>query len=267
MIHGYYDESRARSYDLEHAGNDITTDDIPFYLDLARECHARGLPVLELGAGTGRVTLPIAREGIGIVGLDNAAAMLKVARTKSEAEHLGNVRWLQADMADFELDQRFGLAIIPFRSFLLLTTVAQQLSCLRCIYDHLVAGGRLALNFFNPDLSIIASWSGERKGLWEHDRPSPHQERWASRRYDTAKQQMQQDDVVHELTDDAAIISRVERSLRLRYVFRYEMEHLLSLAGFTVDSLHGWFDRRDFTAESSEMVWTASKHVAADSIT
>src|SRR5688572_4447993 len=180
MTRGYYDDARnARSYDGEQAGRDITTEDIPFYLELARECYEHGLPVLELGAGTGRVTLPIGREGIPIVGLDNAAPMLEVARQKSAG--LDNVRWVQADMADFELDQSFGLVIIPFRSFLLLTAVAQQLSCLRAIHRQLVDGGRLALNIFNPDLAVIASWLGDRNGLWEHDRPSSNHERWSTR--------------------------------------------------------------------------------------
>jgi len=262
MTRNYYDDSRARIYDAEHAGRDITTDDIPFYLDLARESHARGLPVLELGAGTGRVTLPIARQGIDIVGLDNAAPMLDIARANSAG--LDNVQWVQADMANFELNQRFGLVIIPFRSFLLLTTVAQQLSCLRTLHRHLVDGGRLALNFFNPDIAIIAAGL-ERRDLWERATPAPHHERWSRRRYDTAAQELQQDDIEHELTDEGAIITRIERNLRLRYVFRYEMQHLLSVTGFTVDSLYGWFDRRDFTSDSAEMVWIATKHIAPDS--
>ena len=45
----------------------------------------------------------------------------------------------------------------------------------------------------------------------------------------------------------------------MRYVFRYEMEHLLALSGFAIEALWGWFDKREFTAESSEMVWLARR--------
>ncbi len=254
---GYYEDSRnARSYDAEQAERDITTEDIPFYIDLARQSHDRGLPVLELGAGTGRVTVPIARTGVDIVGLDSSDAMLEVAREKSR--DLANVRWVRGDMADFELDERFGLVIIPFRSFLLLTTVAQQLSCLRAIHRHLAEGGRLALNFFNPDLRLMAAWMGDRKGLWERVESTRERERWLTTRYETSTQQLQSDEVLARLSDDGAIVTRIERNLHLRYVFRYEMEHLLALTGFTVEALHGWFDRRPFTDESPEMVWVAT---------
>ena len=96
---------------------------------LAKQASALGHAVLELGCGTGRVTIPIARAGVEVVGLDNAPAMLDVARRKAAAAGV-DVRWVTADMRSFQLEQRFGLVIIPFRSFLHLLTDADQLACL-----------------------------------------------------------------------------------------------------------------------------------------
>src|SRR5215470_3926978 len=70
----YYDEAYARKEDLE---------DLPFYLDLAKRS---GGPVLELACGTGRVLLPIAREGIAIHGVDNSSAMLNALRSNLQRE-------------------------------------------------------------------------------------------------------------------------------------------------------------------------------------
>jgi SAM-dependent methyltransferase len=260
MSNEYYLDSRvAAEYDENTGsrGNDaVVRDDIPFYVELAREAAAKDQTVLELGCGTGRVTLPIAGAGVEIVGLDSSPAMLDVARGKPGGHDL---HWVEGDMADFKLDRRFGLVIVPFRSFLLLLTTAEQKSCLRCIHDHLVEGGRLALNMFNPDLITIASWNGARRGLWEREPLPGGRVRWSSRRYRAASQQLEADEVTDELSDAGAIISRLSKTLRLRYVFRYEMEHLLALSGFEVEALFGWFDRRPFEDDSSEMVWVAKK--------
>ena len=66
-------------------------------------------------------------------------------------------------MTSFELDERFGLVVIPFRSFLCLLTVAEQKACLQRVHEHLVDGGRLALNFFNPNMLMMAEWLNDQR--------------------------------------------------------------------------------------------------------
>jgi SAM-dependent methyltransferase len=217
----YLDPRVAAAYDADMGRDADTMDDVPFYVDLAREAAASGLPVLELGCGTGRVTIPIARAGVEVVGLDSSPAMLGIARRKAAAVG-ADVTWVEGDMRDFALDQRFGLVIIPFRSFLHLLTDADQEACLACVRRHLIPGGRFALNFFVP--------------------------RFAGR---TARQEGS------SVKPPAPFISRIYDSMRLRYVLRDEMEATLQRAGFEVEALYGWFDKRPFTDESSEMVWLA----------
>jgi SAM-dependent methyltransferase len=232
MKDDYYLNPRvASAYDAEQAENEITVDDIPFYVELAQEAAAAGHSVLELGCGTGRVTIPIAQAGVEVVGLDSSPQMLEVARRKSEG--IENLRWVEGDMASFALGERFGLVIIPFRSFLLLHTREDQEACLRCIRNHLVHGGRLALNFFNPDP--------------------------VRRSYEGSSQEQEERRIIAALRASGEIISHPYRNLRMRYVFRYEMEHLLTSAGFHVDALYGWFDRRPYDDDSAEMVWLATK--------
>lgn len=253
----YFDPRVAESYDAETEGSQpVVVDDIPFYVGLAREAAAGGLPVLELGCGTGRVTIPIAQAGAEVVGVDNSAAMLDVARRK--AGSASNPRWVQSGMADFRLDQRFGLVVIPFRSFLLLLTVEEQKACLARIHEHLVDGGRLALNFFNPSILAIAEWLGRKEPRLD-SRPTPRRERWVRRDYQSTAQRLDETRADVHLTNEGAVIQRVERNLRLRWVYRYEMEHLLALCGFEVEALYGWFDRRSFDEDSSEMVWVARR--------
>jgi SAM-dependent methyltransferase len=223
----YFDPRVAARYDRVTRSLPVVTDDIPFYVALAQKAASQGQSVLELGCGTGRVTIPMAQAGAHVTGLDNAGPMLEIARRKAESAGV-KVTWVEGDMASFRLEERFGLVAIPFRSFLMLLTTERQKSCLACIREHLVDGGRLALNFFNPDPAIVEMNRASEPDGGEGQIYGP-------------------------------LITRSERNLRMRYVFADEMRGLLTAAGFEVEALYGWFDGRPFDDSSDEMVWVARK--------
>jgi len=228
--------------------------DVEFFVRLAREAHAAGLPVLELACGTGRVAVPIAREGVAIVGLDASPAML--ARAREKAAGLSSARWVDGDMRDFDLPERFGLVAIPFRSFQHLLTVDDQLACLACIRRHLAPGGRLVINVFNPDIVRIANWLTARKGSLQLTREGGGGwKRWETADYAPATQELDVTLVDEQFDEGGVVVSRVYRGLKLRYAFRYEMEHLFARAGFQVEALYGDFFEGPFQTTSPEMVW------------
>lgn len=130
-------------------------EDVAFFVDMAKQSN--GL-VLEIGCGTGRVLIPTARAGFAIVGLDASSAMLTLCREKLAQEPQdvqSRVELSQGDMRDFTLGKQFSLVTIPFRPFLHLLTVEDQLACLSCIRRHLMPGGRLILDVFNPSLEFL----------------------------------------------------------------------------------------------------------------
>lgn len=132
-----------------------TRPDIDFFVEAAQ---ASGGPVLEVGCGTGRILIPTARARVDIVGLDLSPHMLQVCQKRllNEPEAVqSRVRLIQADMRNFDLAQTFKLVTLPFRAFQHLTTVEDQLSCLESIHQHLVEGGRLILDLFNPSLKAL----------------------------------------------------------------------------------------------------------------
>jgi SAM-dependent methyltransferase len=228
--------------------------DVEFFVRLAREARAAGLPVLELACGTGRVSVPVARDGVAIVGLDASPAML--ARAREKAAGLPKARWVLGDMRDFDLPERFGLVAIPFRSFQHLLTVDDQLACLACIRRHLAPGGRLVINVFNPDIVRIAQWLTARKGTLQLTREGGGGwKRWETADYAPATQELDVTLVDERLDEGGVVVSRVYRGLKLRYAFRYEMEHLFARAGFQVEALYGDFFEGPFQTTSPEMVW------------
>ena len=146
-----YDEDVALRYD---AAVPVQAGEIEFYLELAREAGDRSLPTLELACGSGRIAVPLAREGVRLVGLDNSPAMLARAREKSAG--LAGVEWVEGDMRSFGLGKTFGLVIIPVASLQPLLTTEDQMACLRCAHRHLAPGGRLALELDNTSVVVMA---------------------------------------------------------------------------------------------------------------
>ncbi|MCX7805111.1 MAG: class I SAM-dependent methyltransferase [Planctomycetota bacterium] len=223
--------------------------DISFYVELARRS---GGPVLELGCGTGRVSIPVARAGVPVVGLDLSAAMLEVFRRKLAAEPpevAGRVRIIRGDMRRFRLEEKFPLITAPFRSFQHLLTVEDQKSCLRNVREHLADGGRLALDVLAPNIELLAS---QRVGETFEDAdfvdPATGDRVIRAWRYVEIRRAEQINVVEFEYrrisTDGTA---RVEsHRVPIRYFFRYELEHLLELCGFRIEEIFSECDRSPF---------------------
>jgi hypothetical protein len=175
------------------------------------------------------------------------------------------VRWVEADMRDFSLEDRFGLAIIPFRSFLHLLTTDDQVQALTNIRDHLLPGGKLAFNIFVPNLRMIAEHATTTTQMLRYMRDFTDSDTgariaiWGSRRYDLDTQRIHQTYRYEQLDDQGFVVAARYRTYTLCYIWPREMEHLLARCGFEVEHLYGWFDRKPFDAKSIEQVWVAKK--------
>jgi SAM-dependent methyltransferase len=259
---GDYDRPDAELYDA-YTGASIDGD-VEFYVHEARRA---GSPVLELGCGTGRILMPVAMAGIDVVGLDRSPSMLAVAGGKVaalEPDVRRRVALIEGDMRSFSLGQRFSLVMIPFRAFLHLLTVDDQRQTLARVRDHLAQDGHLALNIFDPDLSIIRARQGVRAGTvqsqkrFRHPRTGRDTVLWDSFRYDPERQTLTGEFIFEELDDAGRVVERLYAPLTLRWVYRYEMQHLLELAGFRIEALYGDFRRGPFRY-GGEQVWIARK--------
>lgn len=255
----YYRGAAARFYDCLSTGLE---GDIAFYVERAREAEG---PVLELGCGTGRILAPIAEAGCAISGLDLSADMLEQARARLAAMPPGaatRATLERGDMRDFDLGRRFALAIIPYRAFAHLMTPGDQMAGLARIRAHLEPGGRLVMNTFDPSLPVIAAHLGPgAPGLvpmaaFPHPDTGNTVQVWATRRYEPAEQVVGETRVFEELDASGRTVGRLHTRVRLRYTFRFEMQHLLERCGFTIEDLHGDFAGGPFSA-GGEQVWFA----------
>jgi SAM-dependent methyltransferase len=250
--------------------------DLAFFVQAAQES---GGPVLEVGCGTGRVLIPIARAGIEITGLDLAESMLAVCRERLAAEPpqvQSRVRLVQADMRNFDLTSQgathFGSALhlppyklvtLPFRPFQHLLTVEDQLACLACLHRHLAADGRLVLDLFNPSFAFLASDTlGQELGQ-EPEFAMPDGRRITRRSKIVARDyftQVNQVELIYYVTHPDGRTERLVHPFPMRYLFRYEAEHLLARAGFAVEQLYADYDRSPYGAKyPGELIFVAKK--------
>jgi SAM-dependent methyltransferase len=242
--------SFAADYDACYADR---TQDVTYYA--ARACESDGL-ILEVGCGTGRVTIPLARTGREVHGLDASPAMLRILGEKLAAQPQLAVRLHQGDMRNFTLEQSFAQVFVPFRAFLHMDTIDDQLAALGTFRRHLAAEGRLILDVFAPsydqlsrdqlDAPVPTKFLHDGRVITAHDYV----------RYSHGEQHLEIERHLDHIAADGCVRRKVER-FHLRYVFRYEMELLLRLAGFHLETVHGGFDGRPYDYHSGEMIFTA----------
>lgn len=234
-------------------------EDLPLYLEYAKQ---KGSPILEIACGTGRVLIPLAEAGYEVWGIDISPAML--AKTQGKILKLPEnvrkkIRLVQADMRDFDLDMRFSLVLIPAWSFISLLTVEDQIQTLEHIGKHLKDGGILMIDLFAPRYDFLAQ--DRRQAINKITIPENNHVlfRTEINRYDHSNQLMDADSLLEEYDEKGNLIHSFHLSLKLRYIFRYEMEHLLKLSGFDLETVYGTFDRKPYDYKSGEMIFVASK--------
>ena len=215
------------------------TEDVSFYLEQA-ELVAPG-PVVELAVGTGRIAVPIAAAGISVIGVDSSAGMLEICRERAEVAGVGELVDLRfGDLREPPVSERVELVICPFRSYLHLHTDEERLGALLAARELLVPGGRLVFDVFAPAADDIAETHG----------------RWLERELDIYER-------ADWDTDTRTLTLSVrgpggESTMVLAWLSADEWRELLERAGFEVEALYGWFDRRPFRG-GEDMVWSARR--------
>lgn len=233
-------------------------EDIGFFTNLAR---GAGGPVFEVGCGTGRTLVPSAAAGAAITGMDISRDMLRYCRKllrKEPADTAERVELVHGDMTSFDLGKKFSLITAPFRSFQHLATVEEQLSALASIRKHLAPGGVFVLDIFDPDLDILTD-SGRAVEFGDEEPFSAGHGRTVTVSYrnpsvDTVSQ-IVHCEMIFSVEHSNGKRERFIQEFIMRYIFRYEAEHLLYRSGFAVESLSGGYNGEPVGA--GELVFTA----------
>jgi SAM-dependent methyltransferase len=230
--------------------------DVAFYVEEAKTAHGGGA-VLEVGCGTGRILLPIARAGCTITGLDGSRNMLARCHAKLAAEPpvvQGRVTLQQRDMHDFDLGAKYALIIAPFRVVQHLTTPDDQLRFLAAVGRHLAPSGRFIFDVFLPRFDLLTSVDGvEREDTPEQRLPDG---RTFRRTYRVANvrwvDQVSEAELIYYVDG-----KRYVQAFEMRWYLPAELRHLLARAGFRVREMYGDFARGPLVDGAPEQVVVA----------
>jgi len=216
------------------------TEDVPFYLDEARKT---GGPIVELGVGTGRIAVPIAAEGIAVIGVDSSQAMLDVCREQAELAGVAHLLDLRlGDLRQPPVDTPVRLVICPFRAYLHLPDDSERLRALRAARELLLPGGRLVFDVFAPGARDIA----ETHGRWIEREPGIFERAdW--------------NEGGRTLTLSVRGTPG-EATMTLSWISPPEWAALLDRAGFDVEACYGWFDRSPYR-RGEDTIWVARRRL------
>ncbi|MGV3719663.1 MAG: class I SAM-dependent methyltransferase [Actinomycetota bacterium] len=228
---------------------------LEYYRDQARRA---GGPVLDVACGTGRVLLPLLRDGMDVDGLDSSGAMLGAARSKAAAEGY-TPRLTLAEMHAFELGRRYALVVIPFNSYIHNLTSDHQIDALRCCRQHLLPGGKLTFDVFFPGPEYRSQPQGEPDLEAEILDPQTGNtlRMYDARSLDLVEQVQHSRNELHELSPEAALLRGQPSETTIRWVTKTETELLLRLAGFSRWELTRAFDQCRLTGASEPMLVSA----------
>ena len=249
----YGDAANAELYDLacgDHSG------DLQMYEQFARRGDS---PSLELGVGTGRVAVHLAHQGLDVVGIDAAAAML--ARLEASLDHdaAQRVRLVEADMREFDLaPEKFDLIYCAANSFQHMVTTDDQLSTLRCVARHLASGGVYVMQL--RALRTI-DWGVERTPLYlRWTRPIPGSDDRLMRFDATTAAAASQTATTTHFFDRVSPDGSVSRRI-IEYTLRYtglpELRPLHDAAGLRITHLYADTDLSPYADDSDTMIVVA----------
>lgn len=206
--------------------------------------------ILELCCGTGRLTVPIAKAGYNICGVDYTSSMLGQAKVKASEAGL-EINFIEADIRTLNLQEKFDLIFIPFNSIHHLYKNEDLFKAFNGVKNHLKEGGLFLLDCFNPNIQYIVEGEKEQKKIAEYTTEDG--------RAVLIKQTMRY--------ESATQINRIEwhyfingefhsiQNLDMRLFFPQELDSYLEGAGFEITHKFGSFEEERFENKSEKQIF------------
>lgn len=246
-----YPSSIARFYDtIYHRVRDSV--DIDYFLDEIKKAHGA---VLEAGAGTGRLFTTALGRGEDIWAIDISPSMLSILLDKLPEDQKHRVS--RQNIVDFSLDRKFTLVLAPFRVMMHLADKEDQLRAINNVYEHLEPGGRFIFDVFIPDIKQLVSGLRDVTDFEGEYEPGRKVKRTVNTRPDLLNQVINVSFHMEWDSDDG--IESDDWTFRMRYFFRYELEHLVERSSFRDYKIYGDYKLSDLDENSKEFVVVCTK--------
>ena len=244
-------DSWAELYDEVYSFVDY---DIAFYVQKHKELGGK---VLEIGCGTGRVTIPMLAAGADITAIDYSQKMLERLESK-----VGNIdtpmEIILQDVRSLSLKKKYNLIIFPYRGFQSLLSIEDQINALTSIRKHLEVNGSLIIDLFVPTRDLFDQNSDIFYHLRDFENDSGRIKSLHHRsRFDHHNQLIHTQLSISESKDEQ-ITSKRYADFTLRYLYPDEARYLFEFCGFKIQEISGDYDGAPYDRDSDETIWSLS---------
>ena len=238
-------------YDFMMKSRNLHHNRVKFFL---KQTKKFGGPVLELACGTGLITIPIAKEGMSVVGLDFSDLMLEHARNKSKEQNL-EIDWIKEDMMNFSLNKKFSSIIMPGLAMNWILDNKNIEKCLLCVKNHLNNEGRFIFDVFNPHLGVLLRDPSIKYPEYEYPNPNGEGIVEVSGTHNYDKKSQVSDVKTYYFIENEEFVKKI----KLRMLFPQELDALLYYNGFSIDYKYGSYNEQPFTSDSSNQIVVCHK--------
>jgi SAM-dependent methyltransferase len=241
-------------YDAEYADLPMLREDVPFFLG---QLPAKKQSILELCVGTARAAIPMAAFGHRVAGVDYDDDLLAIARQKRDAAGVSDKRLelICADAKAVELCKKFDWVCVFFNTLLAFPTLDELDQLLATVRRHLKPRGRLWVDIFNPDLTLLSN--RKSTGLEPRTFFVPELNRSV---FCTTDVEVDQAAQVQQVTfnyrwfDPAGRTHRERFRFELTWLFPRELQLLMERSGFDVEAMYGNYDASPVTSVSPRII-------------
>jgi SAM-dependent methyltransferase len=229
-------------------------EDIPFFLDA---CKGIAGPVLELTAGTGRVSIPLVAAGVDLTCVDFSKPMLDVLENK--LVQMGRSATLICqDMTKMAFCGQFDLALIPFNAFLELTASLDQKAALAAIFNALKPRGRFICTLHNPVVRLRTIGGGMTTlGQYPVEGTDHEVVLKADLKHDDSRKVVEGVQIIEVIDATGRKIREHSMPICFTLLSKQEFQELFLAAGFEKEALYGDYQRAEFHEMASPyMIWS-----------
>lgn len=225
--------------------------DLPFYKRLIKCFDSSS--ILELCCGTGRLTIPLAKEGYYMTGIDINESMLAKAKEKARLQDIENCHFVQGDVITFDLNKYFSFIFIPFNSMHHIFNLHDLERFLKCVHQHLLPNGTFVIDILNPNIEFIVSHKDKTSLYKKIKMNNSSIEIKQTMEYD-ALYQVNRVKWIYNMQENEVV-----QNLDMRLFFPQEVEAILKYNGFKIISKMGDYDDSEYSSISPKQILVCQK--------
>ncbi|NDV57972.1 class I SAM-dependent methyltransferase [Bacteroides sp. 519] len=246
----------AEFYDEWSKGDPAAQECIDFYVDM---CYNEN-DIVELGVGTGRIAIEIAKKGKKITGIDICQEMLDKFYEKSIIWNIQDkINIICSDVKNFKLNNKANLITFPFRSIGHLLSLDEKEVLLKNVYLQLSDGGQFVFDHYIFNKSWADQYNNISRLMYFYEYEGVYNYIWDTYNYNYKYQLMNCFVTIEKSNQKGVIFFKKIIPFKFSWIYPEQVENLIHKTGFKVIDVYGDFKGNPLTSSSDNQIWILQK--------